>query len=551
MVKENWLDKAISVFSPGWAVRRLASRQVKEQLQKGWAYDSGAGGARNYNWRVANDSAQQTDKWDRNRVRARARDLERNSDQMNAVIDAVVRNVYGPGWELQAKVGDGERRDYTKVNKQIEAAWKRWKKARNCDITCNQSFDEIIRMCVRRKKVDGGILIVKRYTRNDGFVPLRLQIFEVDELDELQTKPKRVNDTVVDGVEYNQWNRPVGYWFRQYDIQGYQRLEPIYVKAEDVIFYFTKTRPSQIREMSDMTPTILRIRDVNQYLEAVTVKERILACLAVFITKQTAGSSGIGRGINASTHERGGDVYKGKTLSPGMISEMAPGEDVKAVAPSGQTQDAANFIRMQQKMLAAGQGMSYEAVSRDMSETNYSSARQSSVEDERTFAAEQESLEAVMDEIYESFVISLVLAGQIDIPDFWEHKDQYLSHAWIMPAKRWIDPLKEANANATALKTGQKTFQMLCAEYGRNWKDVIDEYAEASKYAEKQDIDLSGVQIPDKAAASKPEGGEDNADEGQDGSSDQGDAGTDPDAESGTGGSGQHTGAGGEPDVPA
>lgn len=489
--KGSWLDRAILAIAPGWGVRRMANKAVADEIQRSWNYDSGEGGARNHYWRAVNESGEQTDKWDRNRVRARARDLERNSDQMNAVIDAVVRSVYGPGWELQAKVGDGEKRDYTKLNKQIEAAWKKWKRARNCDVTGAQSFDEMIRMCVRRKKVDGGILIVKRFTpKNDGFIPFKLQIFEVDELDETQMAPKYKGDTVVGGIEYNSWNRPKGYWFRQYDITGMQEVDSVFIPADDVIFYFTKTRPSQIREMSDMSPTITRIRDVNQYLEAVAVKERIQACFAVFFKPQTTAGMGFGRS-GIKTEDSGG--YLGKTLSPGMMQELPAGEEPVSVNPTGQAQNAAEFVKLQQKMLAAGQGMSYEAVSRDMSETNYSSARQSAIEDERTFAAEQESLEAVLDEIYETFVISLVLAGKVEIKDFWDDKDKYLSHAWIMPAKKWIDPVKEANANVTALKSGQKTFQQLCAESGYNWKDVLDETSEAFKYADKLGIDLTDI----------------------------------------------------------
>ena len=64
-----------------------------------------------------------------------------------------------------------------------------------------------------------------------------------------------------------------------------------------------------------------------------------------------------------------------------------------------------------------------------------------------------------MHEIYESFVISLALAGKVFISDFWvEKKEVYLSHSWIQAPKRWgIGAPKEANANRTALNTGSKT----------------------------------------------------------------------------------------------
>lgn len=92
---------------------------------------------------------------------------------MNSVIGAYKRNVIGGGYALQAKTGSD------KTNELIQAAWKKWCKKQNCDVTGTQSFTQMMRMCVKRKKVDGGILIVKRYTK-DGYLPFKLQTFEVD-----------------------------------------------------------------------------------------------------------------------------------------------------------------------------------------------------------------------------------------------------------------------------------------------------------------------------------------------------------------------------------
>ena len=132
----------------------------------------------------SNQSAEFTDRYSRDNVRARARDLERNSDMMNSVIGAYKRNVIGGGYALQAKTGSD------KTNEIIQTAWKKWCKKQNCDVTGTQSFTQMMRMCVKRKKVDGGILIIKRYTK-DGYLPFKLQTSGVDELDTPQMLPKK------------------------------------------------------------------------------------------------------------------------------------------------------------------------------------------------------------------------------------------------------------------------------------------------------------------------------------------------------------------------
>ena len=151
------------------------------------------------------------------------------------------------------------------------------------------------------------------------------------------------------------------------------------------------------------------------------------------------------------------------------------------------------MIRAVQRQAGAGAGLSYEAVSRDMNGATYSSARQNAQEDENTYAEEVELLTAFMSEAYEHFVISGCLTGLFAIPDFWERKEEYLSHAWIKTPKKWIDPVKEANADKIALQSGQKTFQDLCAERGKDWKEAVSEIAEVLKYGHEVGVDMGGV----------------------------------------------------------
>ena len=176
-----------------------------------------------------------------------------------------------------------------------------------------------------------------------------------------------------------------------------------------------------------------------------------------------------------------------------MITEMNAGDDVQVVDPKSGSGDATTFLKMQQRLIGGGQGISYETAARDMSETTYSSARQASIEDEATFGEEIELLQDVMSEIYETFLISAVLAGKIAIPDFWEHKELYLGHEWVASPKKWIDPKKESEANATALQSGQKTFKQIAAEQGVDWKRQLEDMAEVQEYAAQLGVKIGGV----------------------------------------------------------
>ncbi len=193
----NWLDKAIEWVAPEEAYKRQVFRRSIEAERN---YDAASYKRPNGNWRVLNESAEQTDRFSRDTVRARARDLERNSDVMNAVLGAYKRNIFGSGYKLRPGTGDSE------LDKKISDYWKIWCKKQNCDVTGTQSLNAIMRMVIQRKRVDGGVFLVKRYISGD-LVPFKLQILEVDELDTTFTSPHEKGNRVVGGVEYNAWNK--------------------------------------------------------------------------------------------------------------------------------------------------------------------------------------------------------------------------------------------------------------------------------------------------------------------------------------------------------
>ena len=487
----GFIDNVIAAVSPKRAYEREAWRQGLEAMR---GYDAAGFGRINSGWRVHNESAEVTDRNSRDVVRARARDLERNSDILQAVVLAYKRNVVGKGYTLRAKTGDDE------LNRRIESLWRQWCKPRNCDVTGEQSFNAILRMAVERKKVDGGILFLFRHTPG-GVVPFKLQAIEVDELDTTRSTPRRQGNRVVGGIEYNTWRRPVGYWIQQYDLEGWRLLEPVYIDAKDAYFLKSKRRPSQIREMSDMSHTITRIRDVNEFINAVSIKERIAACLAVLIKKTIPTGTSLGR-----SGVRGPDGrvdYSGKKLGPGMIMEMGAGDEAQVVDPKGAATDATAFLKVQQGLIGAGQGLSYEAVSRDMSGSTYSSARQNAIEDEDTYTEDMELLTEFMSEVYEQFVISCYLSGQINLPGFWDKKAEYMNHAWVKSPKKWIDPAKESTADKTALQSGQKTYPEICAERGKDWRQAIDETAEVLAYGREKGIEMGGVIFGNGTAAAQ------------------------------------------------
>lgn len=162
------------------------------------------------------------------RLRDLARTLERNSDVVNAVINAIIRNIIGLGYQLQAQTP----RD--RLNDELEAIWREWCRPRNCDATGNLGFTSMLELILRRKIVDGGVLLHKVYT-SGGPCPFCIQLIEVDAFAE-PLKPHGEGHTVSKGVEVNKFGRPVGYWVAPWSPDEMASLEPQFVAGKDAIF---------------------------------------------------------------------------------------------------------------------------------------------------------------------------------------------------------------------------------------------------------------------------------------------------------------------------
>lgn len=436
-------------------------------------FDGGDRGRLNQGWNPSASPNEQKKQAERSLIRARAQDLENNSDVTGGILQAFERNVTGTGIMLQSKITHELKSNVNgELNQQIEKMWKEYCNPENIDITATQSLEDIAEMIIRRYVVDGGIFIIKVYVANSEF-PFKLQIRSVDELSTLVTPGE--GKRIIEGIELDEYNKPVAYHFKKADEYFLHPTESIRILAKDVIYLFKKTSPQQVREVSQLVTALPRIKDVNQFIEAISIKERVLACMAVFIKKDTP-QGGLGRGA------RGSDAapinYSGVSLSPGMIGELNPGDEVQTVIPSGQASNSKEFIATLVRMISAGLGLSYEAVSRDLSQVNYSSARQGLIEDRKLYKKMQKMLiDRVLRPVYLEFLESMYLSKKLDLPGYSQEKSKYTAHVWVPPGSTWIDPKKEADANKIALESNQDTLARICAERGEDWRDVITQRA--------------------------------------------------------------------------
>ena len=469
------LEKAIAAISPQWACNRAF---YAENLR---AYEAGEVTRFNDGWVPIDGDTENGDKTQRDLIKARARYLENNSDIAGAAVGGIVRNVVGTGIKPQARTGD------ERLNKEIESLWKEWTRPENCDITGQQTFEEMQAMLLRRKIVDGEIL-VKKVIDKRGRFPLKLQVIKSDLLSQYLLRAPKTNNVIRSGIELNDHLQPLAYWIDKKTPDGYTEYDPTRVRADEIIHLWTRSQPDQIRGMSDLTPIIKRLKDTQDYLDAETVAAKIAACFSVFITTQTGAPGMVGRIGNTKDPEK----KKIQSIRPGMIKYLAPGESVTTANPSRGIASAKDYVSIQERLAGAGLGLSYELMSRDFNSSSFSAARQGMLEDRKTFEPIQQFLSAhLCTPIYREWLDTCVLAGTLDIPDYFANREAYQAVEWVTPGWSWIDPQKEVNADISAIQNGGKTLSQWCAERGYDWREQLEQMALEKETAESLGLKLA------------------------------------------------------------
>jgi len=171
-------------------------------------------------------------------------------------------------------------------------------------------------------------------------------------------------------------------------------------------------------------------------------------------------------------------------------------------------------VRNLARRFAAGYGCSYETLSRDFSESNYSSSRLSILEDRDHWRVIQSVLiQQVHQRIFEEWLGAAALST-LPMPlfnDVFVRPERYTTPHWQARAWSWVDPAKEMKAMELARSLQLQTHAEQIMEYtGNDFNSTISTIAKENEI--KQRLGLSPAAAPPSpAAAPEPSDDEDNA----------------------------------------
>ena len=438
-------------------------------------------------WVTSNTSADAEIDGSLVRLRNRSRQLVRDNPYARQAIRAIGANVVGRGIRLQGRVPmqrGGGRLDES-LNRRIETAWQRWCRADSCHVAGRLSFAEILRLAICSVAESGEVFLrIVPESMGRGRVPLSLEVIEADYCDEGKSLgPLPDGSEWRMGVRVNRWQRPISYAFRtrhpgdMVNGVGYETRE---VPASEVIHLFVTDRPGQTRGVPWGSSAVKRLHHLQGYEEAEVVRARASSSLMGFITSPEG-------------ELQGDEVYDDERVSnfePGVFKYLAPGESVSVPqldAPDGQFEP---FMRGMLRAVAAAVSCSYETISRDFSQSNYSSSRLSLLEDREMWRMLQDWLiEHVCQPVFERWLMAAQAAGELTLPGFDLMPERYEAVKWFPRGWEWVDPQKEVAAYKDAVRCGFKTQAEVVAAGGGDLEDLLQDLA--SERARAQELGLT------------------------------------------------------------
>lgn len=459
----TWLDRLVSWFDPAAGRRRMLERMLLAR-----AYEA-ASPRDPWRPRRAGASANADHLADAKILREKARTLVQNVPYVAAGIEALVAQVVGTGItpQSEAKPASSARK--------LDELFARW--SGYCDADGHLDWPSMQAMLYGALEVDGEVLVRFRERRlNDGYeVPLQIQALEIDWLD--TQRNERAPDTgneILAGIEYNAIGGIVAYWLYDHhpgDVMVWRRGlrgQSRRVSAANIIHLFRKSRPGQGRGFTRLAPVIARVRDLQLYEDAELARKNLETRMSVIASGDVSQLENRPPELGSQTAARtSGELGE---LASGAVTQLPPGLNMTVIEPKP-VAGYADYIKLNLHLVAAGMGITYEMLTGDVRETNFSSARVRMLDFRRQAEATQWLLlvPQLCIPVWRRFVEAAIVAGHVrETATIYD-----VDHS--TPKWDYVNPQQDVNADRAEVEAGLSSLSEKLRRRGYDPKRVFKE----------------------------------------------------------------------------
>lgn len=459
----------IGWLSPTHGHRRALARLQIAALQQAQAYYDGADvGRRGSSIRRSLAASDVITASKGKTLRAGSLDLIRNNPHARNGCDQIVSHVFGEGIIPRFK-RNGERAE------DLDELARRTLDTTATDVNGQQDLYGI-QALMGGTTVQGGESLVMRVWDRSAAVPVRFQVLEADYLDSSRdTERSKTGGRIIQGVEFDSSGRRTKYWmFQDHPGGSFMRsMTSVAIDARDVAHVYRIERPGQVRGIPWLAPIMLRIADFSDYEEAQLLRQKIAAC---FVGVKT---DPIGAGPASVTANKTDEL---ENIEPAMWYRASGGSTITFSTPPPIT-DYRDYASVSLHALAAGLGVSYEALTGDLSGVSFTSGRMGQLIFGRNIKRWRSHtfVPQGCDVLIRWWLEAAALVGV-------DTKGVTVRHS--PPPLEMISPEREVPAATNAMRSGQRTLQQIAADHGMDVDELLDEIEETNEMLDERGIVL-------------------------------------------------------------
>lgn len=480
----NFVERALAVFAPKAAGDRYKARIGA--FTGGGGY-SGAG----YQERMAyfqpgiGDSDADTLR-DLRELRARSRDLVRNSAIAGGAIETQVTNVVGSGLRLISRI-DAKTLNLTddqaeEWQDKVEREFCLWAQSELADANGQQTWAEMQDLAFRTHLESGDAFVVLAQVAHDNWpFKLALQIIEADRVSNEGFQAD--TDKCTAGIERDEAHFPTAIWVCNRHPGRY--INPTDFKwtrvpmrgksgRRNVLHLMRKLRPGQTRGIPALAPIIETLKQLDRYSMAEVDAAVNSAVFALFVRMDPDTFTDTFDDDAQKAYIDSAKRWDG-TVKSGAAINLLPGEEVNSPAMGRPNPNFDPFVNAVLTQIGMALNIPKEVLTKHF-QSSYSAARAALLDAWRTFKIRREWLaEKFCQPVYEEWLADAVATGRISAPGFFA--DPAIRKAWA--GAQWsgdgpgaIDPLKEVQAAQARVDMGLTTLAEEISAYdGGDWDD--------------------------------------------------------------------------------
>jgi len=411
-------------------------------------------------------------------LRGRSRQAIRNNPLAKGGQETFTANMVGKGITPRFNFPD-----QPELKKEVQELWL--DSVPEMDFDGNADFYGMQSIVANALFSDGeGLAIFRpRSTYADLAVPLQVQLLEADHLDAAYSTTLPNGNKIRMGIEYNRIGQRAAYWLHK-DHPGEYFMndssgERTRVPAKDVCHIFDPTRPGQQRGLPSMSSTLTKLHEIDQCVDAELVRRKTTAMFGGFITQIDGYDSSDPNPLGLSQGTDNGVDVVG--LEPGTFPVLLPGQTVNFSTPHDVSGSYIAWMKQELMNLARGWGITYDQLTGDLTEVNYSSIRAGLLEFRRALTMKQNKtlIFQFCRPVINRWLNTTVLSSRVTIADYLKKRRRYYRGiSWQPDPWMWIDPYKDILAEILEIRGGLKNFTQSLADRSQDIESFFAERGE-------------------------------------------------------------------------